>query len=226
MASGAPVLSDRSLLSRLDQAFFKVEEWFALASGLVVLSLMFLAVVSASGRNFFNSPLPGYVDWIEFSMPFIAILGVSYCHRIGGHIRMDLVIGRLHGRVLWMLEAISTAMILLFMLMLCWGSWSHFERAFDWESPLWSRDSSLDIGLPLWPAKLIVPLAFSVFLVRAALHFWGYIRAFVEDTERPVALPLPIDIVTQAAQESASVSDIAETNEKESKENASEEQTA
>jgi len=40
---------------------------------------------------------------------------------------------------------------------LVWGSWAHFDRSFDMTRPMWSRDSTIDIGLPLWPAKLIVP---------------------------------------------------------------------
>jgi TRAP-type mannitol/chloroaromatic compound transport system permease small subunit len=43
---------------------------------------------------------------------------------------------------------------------------------------LFSRDSSIDIGLPLWPAKLVVPLAFTLLWLRLVLQLWGYGRAF------------------------------------------------
>ena len=84
MAGAATVLEDSSLLSRLDRALLPLERVMALLSGLAAFSLMFLAVYSVGGREFFESPLLGYVDLIESLMPLIAILGVSYVQRNGG----------------------------------------------------------------------------------------------------------------------------------------------
>lgn len=201
MAGHASVREDGSLLSRLDLRLLKLERVLALLSGIAVFMLMVLAVVSVSGRNTFNAPLPGYVDWIEQMMPLIAFMGISYVQRDGGHIRMDIVIGRLRGRALWLFELISVLLILLLMLALVWGSWSHFLRSFDFAAPLWSRDSSIDIGLPIWPAKLLAPVAFSVLCLRLCLQIWGYGRAFVLGLDTPVAVPLIQDTATQAAAE-------------------------
>ncbi len=201
MAGHASVLEDQSLLSRLDRHLLRLERIFALISGLAVFSLMVLAVVSVGGRNAFNAPLPGYVDWIEQAMPLIAFLGVSFVQREGGHIRMDILIGQLRGRALWLFELVSTLLILLLMLALVWGSWSHFDRSFDWSAPMWSRDSSIDIGIPLWPAKLLAPVAFSVLCLRLLLQVWGYGRALILGLPSPVAVPLIQDTAAQAAAE-------------------------
>ena len=131
MAMRAAVLSDDTLLSRLDLGLNKLERVFGLVSGLAVFALMFLAVYSVGGRNIFNAPVRGYVDWIEVMMPLIAIMGVSYTQRDGGHIRMDILVGRLKGRMLWMAEFVTTAMVLLLIILLIWGSWAHFQRSFD-----------------------------------------------------------------------------------------------
>ena len=98
--------------------FQRLERLLALISGLAVFSLMVLAVISVGGRNAANMPLPGYVDWIEQAMPLIAFLGISYVQRDGGHIRMDILISRLHGRALWFFELVSVLLILLLMLAL------------------------------------------------------------------------------------------------------------
>ncbi len=201
MAGHSSVLEDDSLLSRLDQKLLRLELLLALISGLAVFSLVVLAVVSVGGRNLFNAPLPGYVDWIEQVMPLLAFLGIAFVQRDGGHIRMDIVIGRLRGRALWLAELVSVVLVLLLMLALVWGSWSHFGRSFDFAAPLWSRDSSIDISLPIWPAKLLVPVAFSVLCLRLVLQIWGYGRAFVLGLPNPVAVPLIQDTATQAAAE-------------------------
>ena len=206
MAAGSLVLSDDSLISRLDRTLVKLELGMILIGGLTVFSLMLLAVFSVGGRNFFNAPLPGYVDWIEQLMPVIAIFGVAFVQREGGHIRMDILVGALKGRALWAAEWLTTFAIFVLALLLLWGSWTHFGRSFDFSQPMWSRDSSMDIGLPIWPAKLIVPVALGVLVVRLTLQLWGYGAAFLRGDDRPVAVPLVADAATQAAMEADQVS--------------------
>lgn len=201
MAGASAVLEDSSLLSRLDRALLPLERLMALISGLFVFSLMFLAAWSVGGRKFFGAPLMGYVDLIEMAMPFIAILGVSYVQREGGHIRMDILVGNLRGRLLWLFETISILLILLLMLALTWGAWDHFDRSFDCARPLCSRDSTIDISLPLWPAKLVVPVAFSVLCLRLLLQLVGYGRALVLGLDRPAAVPLNLSVEEQARAE-------------------------
>lgn len=201
MAGSATVLTDDSLLSRMDQGLMRLERFMALLAGLAVFGLMVLAVVSVSGRNGFNQPLPGYVDWITQLMPLIAFMGISYVQRDGGHIRMDILVSRLSGRPLWLFEFITTALILILMVLLVWGTWAHFDRSFDMSKPMWSRDSTIDIGLPIWPAKLLAPVAFSVLCLRCVIQLTGYARAIVTGTDSPVAVPLIQSAAEQAAAE-------------------------
>ena len=203
MAGSAAVLEDSSLLSRLDRALLPVERFCALLSGLAIFSLMFLAAYSVIGRKFFGSPLLGYVDYIEAAMPIIAIMGVSYVQRDGTHIRMDMLVGSLKGRVLWLFELISVVLILALIMALAWGAWEHFARSFDCARPWCSRDSSIDIGLPTWPSKLVVPVAFAVLVLRLILQAVGYGRALVLGLENPVAVPLNLSVADQAKAEAS-----------------------
>ncbi len=206
MAGSRLVLSDDSTLSKIDQTLYKIEGPLALLSGLAVFSLMILAVVSVGGRNFFDQPLPGYVDWIEQAMPLIAFMGISFTQRDGGHIRMDMLVGALKGRALYLAEFITTFAVFVLIILLIWGTWAHFQRSFDFAAPMWSRDSSMDIALPIWPAKLLAPVAFSVLGLRLALQLWAYARAFWRNEENAIAVPLVIDAATQAALEAEHVS--------------------
>lgn len=199
MATNSLVLTDDSTLSKIDKTFLKLEKFLALLSGLAVFSLMILAVVSVTGRNGFGQPLPGYVDYIEQLMPLIAFMGASYVMREGAHIRMDIVVGRLRGRLLYTVELITTLAVLALMVLLVWGTWSHFQRSFDFAAPMWSRDSSMDIALPIWPAKLLAPVAFAVLSLRLGLQAWAYGRAI--RTGRAVGVPIVADAAKQAKME-------------------------
>jgi TRAP-type mannitol/chloroaromatic compound transport system permease small subunit len=91
------------------------------------------------------------------------------------------------------------------MILLIWGSWAHFQRSFDFAAPLWSRDSTIDIKLPVWPAKLVVPVAFSVLALRLCIQLTSYGKAIISGTSTPVAVPMIEDAATIAAREAAAV---------------------
>jgi C4-dicarboxylate transporter, DctQ subunit len=203
--SSSNIATDDSLLSRLDQRLFRVESAMNLIAGFMIFALVGLAVVHVLSRKFINVPLPGFVDWVEQFMAVFAFLGIAYCHRLGGHIRMDMVVGKLKGRTLWLTELFSSVFMILLVTVLIYGSFFHFDRSFDWVAPLFSRDSSIDIAIPLWPAKLVVPFSLSVLWLRLCLHIWGFARAFKNDEVRPVAVPLIEDAAALAAHEAEAV---------------------
>ena len=199
MAGSSTVLTDDSRLSRIDRLYYRLEKWLTLLGGIVIMLLVLLATVNVLGRWIFSLPISGYIDWVEQAMAFMAFLGLAYTQRLGGHIRMDILVSHLHGRRLWFTELLSTVLMLLVTLVLIYGSWLHFLRA--WQI----GDSSLDINLPTWPAKLVVPVALTVLALRLLLQCWGYLRAMREGGDRPVAVPLIEDAAAVAAAEAESV---------------------
>ena len=203
--SDPTVPEDASPVSRADRALFRLERTLALGSGLVILVVMVVSVANILGRKLFNLPVPGFVDWMEQAVPLIAFLGIAYCQRLGGHIRMDILIGQLRGRPLWLAEFLGVALMLFLTIVLIWGSWLHFARSFAWDAPLYSRDSTIDIGLPLWPVKLVVPLMLGVLALRLALQLWAYARALRRGDRVAVAVPRIESAAEQAEHEAETV---------------------
>lgn len=199
------VREDDSKLSRIDRTVFRFEGWLNLAAGLVILVVMLLSVANILGRKLFNWPIPGFIDWMISAVPVMAFLGLAFCQRLGGHIRMDILISRLKGRPLWIAEFASVVVMMAITAVLIFGSWDHAMRA------LTIGDSTGDIRLPTWPVKIVVPLALSLMLLRLALQLWGYGRAVAGGDEVPVAVPLIEDPATQAAHEAEAVSGFEET---------------
>jgi len=193
----------------MDRLYFRLESLLNLIGGVVIFLLVFLATTNVLGRWIFSLPISGYIDWVEQAMAFFAFLGIAYTHREGGHIRMDVVVGHMHGRFLWFTEFVSTLLMLGITLVLIYGSFLHFLRAYQ------IGDSSLDINLPTWPAKLVVPIALSVLALRLFLHLWGYARAMRQGGDTPVAVPLIEDAASVAAAEADSVLGDEKNNNKE-----------
>ena len=173
------VLEDDSKLSIIDKHFFKFESYLNLLGGITVFVLVLLAVINVLGRWLFNLPLTGYIDWIEQAMILFAFLGLAYCQREGSHIRMDILVRTMRGRALWVSEFASTLLILMVSLMLVYGSSLHAWRAYN------IGDSSINIDLPIWPAKLVVPFALSLLSIRLLLQLWAYaIAVFISSATR------------------------------------------
>lgn len=198
MSANATIMEDTSILSRLDRLFVIFERFLTALGGITILLVVFLTVINVIGRWVFKAPVDGYLDWVVSAMPFIAFLGLSYTQREGGHIRMDIVVGSLRGRVLWFFECITVLIMLLITAMLTVGTYNHFLRAYEF-------GDTTDIGLLIWPTKLVVVLAFAILFCRLILQLWGYFRALIEGGDSPVAVPLIEDAATAAAREAASV---------------------
>jgi TRAP-type C4-dicarboxylate transport system permease small subunit len=199
MSASSTVLEDSSRLSWADRTFFRFESVLALLGGAVIFLLVFLASANILGRWLFDLPIDGYVDWVEQAMAFFAFLGLSFTQRLGGHIRMDMLVGYLRGRLLWLSELVSAVLMFLITLVLIYGSYLHFYRAYQ------IGDSSLDIDLPTWPAKLVVPVALSILALRLLLQIGGYLRGVLRGGDSPVAVPLIEDAATVAAKEAEAV---------------------
>jgi len=91
-----------------DKWLSKVEDAFALLAALCIFGLMLLGITQVLGRQLFDMPVPGYIDFVELSMVTFAFLAVAYCQRLGGHVRMDLFVRLVHGRTRWLLEFVTT----------------------------------------------------------------------------------------------------------------------
>lgn len=171
----------------------KIEDGFNALAGFSILFLILLAVVQVVGRAVFNTPIPGFIDFVEQSMALFAFLGIAYTQRLGGHIRMELVLSGLKGRALWFAETFATLLVLVLVAALINGAYEHFLRSWNF------GDSTIDIGLPTWPSKLVVPIALSLLWLRLAIQFIGYARLLLSPAKKPVAVPL-IESVTEHAQ--------------------------
>lgn len=188
------------MLGRFDRRLGRVEEFFNLVAAACIFGLMFLGIAQVLGRRLFNAPISGYIDFVELSMATFAFLGVAYCQRQGGHVRMEMVLKFARGRWQWALEVFGTLVALGIIAVLIWYGFTHFLRA-------WSLgDSTIDAELPVWPSKLLVPIAFALLWLRLLVQFAGYARLLRHPELEPVAVPViltPEQLARKEIEESA-----------------------
>ena len=184
-------------LQRADRLLGVLEDGLNLIAGGLIFALMLFGVAQIVARTLFAAPILGYIDVVEVAMVGFAVLSIAFVQRVGGHVRMELLLGRLTGRPLWLLEALATAAAAFIVAVLIPASYRHFARAFEY------GDSTIDVELATWPAKLVVPVALGVLLVRLALQLAGYLRLLRHPDYAPVAVPASKDAAAIAGEEIA-----------------------
>lgn len=179
----------------LDRWYAPLENALNGLSAAAILFLMFFAVWQVVGRKLFNAPVWGYIDWVEQIMVVFVFAGAAYCQRLGGHVRMELIVSRFRGRTLWLLESFGVTVGLIVVAALISTTFDHFLRAYQ------LGDSTIDARLPIWPAKLLVPVALSLLWLRLLLQLVGYARLALHPSLPPEAVPLIASVEQEAAKE-------------------------
>lgn len=142
-----------------------------------------------------NQPMFGYIDMIQLAMPILAVLGISYAQRYGVHIRMDILIERLRGRTLWIVESFNSLVTLGIIVLLTRFSWVFFRDAY------FSGDSTIDAQYLTWPSKLLVPIALGILALRMVVQLLGSVRLAIDPRREFVGVVAPMDVTAQAQQE-------------------------
>ena len=172
-----------------------LEDLLNAVSATSIIVLMLLAVIQVVGRKVFNAPIFGYIDWVEQIMVLFAFIGVAYCQREGGHVRMELVITNFRHRLLWLVEVIGIVIGLFIIGILIFTSFDHFLRAYE------IGDSTINAELPVWPAKLVIPIAFASLWLRLFLQLFGYFRLLLNPGSEVLEVPVIIRVAEEAKKE-------------------------
>lgn len=104
------------------------------------------------------------LQWYLFSLIFL--FGAAVTLREGAHVRVDVVYSRLSVRKRAWIDLVGTVLFLIpFCILMIWTAWSPVHNSWAiWES---SPDPG---GLPRWPIKTAVPVAFLLLLLQSFAH--------------------------------------------------------
>ncbi|MCW5746673.1 MAG: TRAP transporter small permease [Alphaproteobacteria bacterium] len=179
-------------LDRLDRWLQVVEVATAVVGGAVIFAVMWVGVAEIVLRKVFNSPLYGQLDLIEQTMATYTLLTISYCYRKAGHIRVDILSGKLAGRARWIAEFVASLAAFGLIVALLPGVLHFFENAY------YIGDSTINTQWPTWPSKLVPVVGFAVLAVRIALELWAYVRLIADPQAEPVAVPIAGHVIEDA----------------------------
>lgn len=147
-------------IDRLSDAVGRLCSWLVLA---MVAAGAYNAIARYLGRRVgVNLSSNAYIElqWYLFSLVFL--LGAAWALRCGAHVRVDVLYGRLSPRGKAWIDLLGTLLLQIpfcvTALVLCWpsvrNSWAVLESSPD------------PGGLPRWPLKAVIPLAFVLLILQ------------------------------------------------------------
>jgi|TARA_B110000444_G_scaffold241154_1_gene257236 TRAP-type C4-dicarboxylate transport system permease small subunit len=171
------------LLEIINKKLTKVEDFLIIFSGVSIFIVMILTSFQIISRVM-GYPWPGYLELSELSISIFAFLGVAYAQRVDSHIRMELIVGNLKGRIRWFLEFCATLIGFIVIIILIKYSFLFALDSYQ------IGDTTYDYLYPTWPAKLLVPIAFSIWALRLLIEIFGYLRMLVFVNVEPLGIPV------------------------------------
>jgi len=142
-------------IDALNEAIGRGVKWLVLVATLV-------SAVNASLRYGFDLSSNAWLELQWYLFALIFLLGAGYTLKHNGHVRIDVIYGRLSPRAQAWIDLFGSLLFLLPVAgLMAWFSWSMFIEA--WSIQEVSADSG---GLLRWPIKLAIPLGFGLLFLQ------------------------------------------------------------
>lgn len=144
-------------------------------AGVAVLAIVALITYDVAMRFFFEEPQLFVDEVASFLELFVIFGGLAYTFRTGGHVRVDLVTGRLPGRTRTWLRVTGLVLGVVFLAVVIWTTAQSALTASRYGRvsavmlyPLWAPMALIPLGLALLAAVMLVALAAHVRALRSS----------------------------------------------------------
>jgi TRAP-type mannitol/chloroaromatic compound transport system permease small subunit len=149
-------------LVRLSGLIDALTERVGHASYWLILVAVLVSAANAVVRYAFNMSSNAWLEiqWYLFSAVFLFCAGYALLHN--QHVRIDVISGRMSKRAQAWIDILGTVFFLMPMaLAILWMSWPVFVDAYQH-----NEMSTNAGGLPIWPARLMLPVGFLLLILQ------------------------------------------------------------
>jgi len=180
-------------LARLIDA---INERVGRAIGWLVLAAVLVSAGNATIRYSLNLSSNAWLEiqWYLFSFIFLFCAGYTLLHN--QHVRIDILTSHLPGRAKAWIDIFGTLLFLLPMaITIMWLSWPVFTDAYR------SHEISTNAGgLLVWPARLMVPVAFLLLVLQGfseLIKRIAFLRGLIPDPSEKDEGPTPEELLAE-----------------------------
>lgn len=146
---------------------------FGVLAALLVMAIMFSTAADVASRQLTGSSIAGVVEYSEVLMVGLIFLGLAYAQRTGAHIGVDLVTERMPARVAHAVRSVGLVIAIAIVAIMAWETLEVALRSFE------SREFRFGlVQVPIWPARLLIPIGLTSLLLELAVTLCDEVVAF------------------------------------------------
>lgn len=149
----------------LDTVTRSISIVFAICASSIIAVIMVLTTADVIKRFLTGSSIPGVTEFSEVFLVAAVFLGLAFAMRIGAHIGVDIVVMRLKPKVSKAVQMIGMTfaiVVLVWMAVETTGAALHSISINEYRYGL--------IKVPVWPAKLIVPIGLAALILECVRY--------------------------------------------------------
>jgi len=164
----------------LERSIIYINELGGKIGCLLVLFLMCFGLYDVIMRYLFDRPSLWIWETLQFGMVILACVAGGYAFLHDSFVKLDIFYARISPRVRAILDIVTFFFTLLYCAVLIW-------KGIDLVSMSWSiREMTPSaVQLPVYPLKLLVPLAGLLFLLVAVQKLFHDIKTVIQGTMEP-----------------------------------------
>ena len=175
---------------KLARAITRLNRWIGRTVAWMILPIFAMLIVDVGMRYLIGRPSIWTTELTQLVFGVYAVIGGGYLLAERAHVNVDIIYGRLPRERKALLDVLTSILFFLFMAVLMYQG-----TELAWES-VQKRETSQSIwNPPIWPVKLMIPVAGLLLLLQGIIRLVADIR---------ILLGLPVDddtFGTQAADE-------------------------
>ena len=154
--------------NKVEQGIHKTSTTINYIALLFLFLMMLLVAFDVLGRYLFNSPFTGTFDSIEMMMAVVVFCSLAYCTSSEGHVRVDVVLGRLSTRTKAILTVITFIPSVFIVALI---SWRLGDRAWSIVMNL-PGPATPTIDIPHWPFITLGAVGFLLFCLELIIQLF------------------------------------------------------
>jgi TRAP-type C4-dicarboxylate transport system permease small subunit len=148
-----------------------INQWCAIAAGMVLLVGLAAVLYAVLARSLFNQPATWAFDLTSYGLLFVVFLASARTLERDGHVRIDFLLSRLHGRPKRWVEVLMQALGLVFLLLLLWAT---SRKTFESIEGEWVSPSIYEF--PLRYVYWIMPAGVALMVLTAVVKLAAAVR--------------------------------------------------
>ena len=158
-------------MPKLIKYYIKFIDYISLKTGratmYLVFVMMFILILSFVTRNIINIPLIWIIEMAQFVMTGYYLLGGGYSMLTDDHVRMDLIYSKLKDKTKALLDSLTSAFLIFYLVVLFYGSISSLTYTIETNQRLFTAWAPY-----VWPIKSIMTFGILLMLLQSIAIFF------------------------------------------------------